>query len=267
MSMILEYGKPGTGKTTMAMTMCKLGYIVLLYDADNKAHEMKNIQELINNNQIKLMQLDEPLIGSTLRLKATDAKTALLKQPKGYLKFCDMLDALLARKQKGEAPPADVLVIDSLTVIISHLKRLLMSIDPPSNKTAKANKLDFDHWSALQSNLEEVFVTLRSLTHWFKHIIVICHEQSDYQGSGDNLELTGIWPKIQGSMRENAGGYFDEVYNLRVKQIGKIPVYEALTQPVNYFTARTSRDLPQIIPCDYSEIYKDEIKETSDGTK
>lgn len=258
MSLILEYGKPGSGKTTMASTMCKLGYTILIYDADNKANNMNILKPLIEAKQIKLVQLDIPLIASTLQTKATQAKVALIKQPKGYLHFCNVVDALTARKEKGENPPADVFVIDSLTSIISHLKRLLMSIDPPSDKTAKANKLDFDHWSALQSNLEEVFVTLRSLTHWFKHIIVIAHEQSDYNSRGEDRELTGIWPKIQGSMRENAGQYFDEVYHLNTKQIGKEIKYEAITQPINLYTARTSRNLPQVISCDYGEIYKDE---------
>jgi adenylate kinase family enzyme len=257
MSFILLYGKPGTGKTTMACTMAKLGYKVHFIDADGKIPHMENIRHLLESNQVTYATLQSKLLPSTLHKKALTPKLALAKQPKGYLEFADLIDNLEALKEKGDPPPADVLVVDSLTTVIEHFKRLVMHMNIPGDVKSSA-KLEFDHWNALLANLEEIFMTLSYLHGWFRHIIVICHERTDTEGTGDSFRVTGILPAIEGSMRDKVGKYFEEVYNLRTRQKGKDVLFECLTKPINLFMARTSRDLSTEVESDFSVIFKGE---------
>lgn len=259
MSYILEYGKAGSGKSTLAASMTKLGYTVHFLDIDRKLAHMKNLEPLIQSGKITFKEVESKLMESSLRKKATNPKIALAVQPKGYLEIVDYIDKLVEQKEAGLPPPADVFVLDSLTSGIEHFKRLIMHMDPPRPKTTgQMPKLEFDHWSTLLANLEELFTTLQYLHGWFKHIIVICHERQDFERQGDDLILTGILPAIEGSMRDKVGKYFDEVYNVAARQVGKEIHYEVLTRPINKYMARTSRELPAWSEADFSLIFKGE---------
>lgn len=260
MSFILLYGKPGSGKTTLASTMTKLNHHVHFIDVDNKLDKMINLKPLISSGKITYQQVIGKLTLSTLREKVLNPKIALLKQPKGYLEFVSIIDSLEKQLEKNEKPPGDVLVIDSLTSVIEHFKRLIMHLNPPGDKAVKSAKLEFDHWNTLLANLEEILTTLMTFHGWFRHIIVICHEQTEMDKEGDNYVVREILPAIEGSMRGKIGKYFEEAYNLRARQVGKEVVYEVLTAPINKYMARTSRPLASVEKADFSNLFKEEVK-------
>jgi hypothetical protein len=231
---------------------------------------MINLRSQLEKGLITFQPVGKKLTESTLKSKVLTPKLALLKQPKGYVEFVEVLDNLEKACAAGEQPPADVLVIDSLTSAIEHFKRLIMHLNAPSDKNTKSQKLEFDHWNTLLANLEELFNTLQSMLGWFKHIIVICHEQTELEKEGDNFVVREILPAIEGSMRGKVGKYFEEAYNLRARQVGKEVVYEILTTPINRYMARTSRSLKSTEPADFSLIFNEErevkVNETRVGS-
>jgi hypothetical protein len=256
MSFFLLYGKPGSGKTTMSSTMTKLGLTVHYLDVDNKIPQMSNLSALLSSGKITYTPIQSKLLKGTLKMKLKSPEVVLSKQPDGYYEIVNFIDSLEEARDKGEAPPADVLVLDSLTSAIEHLKRLLMYLSKPKMDKALTPKLEFDHWNALLANLEELFVTLAGLTNWFKHIIIICHQQSEVEKQGDNFVITDILPAIEGSMRQKVGKYFPEVYHLEAKQSGSDVKYQILTKPVNKYMARTSMSLDTKEEADFSIILK-----------
>jgi energy-coupling factor transporter ATP-binding protein EcfA2 len=260
MSFILLYGKPGSGKTTLAASMTHLGYKVHFIDVDRKIDKMNNLKSQIEHKVVSFQQVGGKLTPSTLRSKILTPKIALLTQPKGYLEFVDIIDNLEKQRTSKEPPPppGDVLVIDSLTSVIEHFKRLIMHLNAPSDKHIKVQQLEFDHWNTLLANLEEIFNTLQVLLGWFKHIIVICHETTDLEREGDNYIVKDILPAIEGSMRNKVGKYFEEAYNTRARQVGKDVVYEVLTVPINKYMARTSRKLEPTEKADFKNLFKEE---------
>lgn len=249
MSLILLYGKPGSGKTTMACTMTKLGYKVLLLDADVKAHSMEHLKPLIQAGKVIVHPLKSRLSVGKLKTRVLTPGLALKKQPKGYLEFVELIDQWEEAMDAGEKPPADVLTIDSITAINEHMNRLMMHL-------GGRDKMTFDEHGAALSNWEELFSALQKIEHWFTHIIVIAHETSERD------ELTGkidTLPLIVGSFRYKIAQKVVEAYHLRVKEKkGEKPTYMSLTHAGERYTARTSRNLEVEVQSDFGVIYANE---------
>lgn len=237
------YGRPGTGKTTLACGAAALGLKVLVIDADQKVDKMRNLDSLREN--ITVWPIEQKLLEGDLKKKVLQPSIALLKQPKGYLQFCDYITQL----EQAEEVPYDVLVIDSLTSIIEHLKRLLMHL-------SKREKLTFDEWGVLLSNLEELFYTLLALHgHKFKHIIVTAHEQVERDEEAGSI--IAVLPAIEGSMRNKVSKYFEEVWRTDVKTEKGEYMYIVYTKPQNKAEARTSRTaFGAIMPADPKVLFK-----------
>ena len=262
MSFIFEFGRPGTGKTTLATTLTKLGHKIRLIDVDNKAEDMQNIRPLIEQGSLVIQSIKSPLTDSSLRDRV---KSATLQganfslgppkhEPKGYLEFVDIIDAFSKLHQEGKPDPDGCTVLvapDSLTTLLEHLKRLLLYL-------SRKGKFTFDEWAAWLSNLEEIFHTLQALQGMYKHIIVTAHEMTERDE--DTGRVTGTFPLIEGSMRYKVGDYFNEIYHTMV-DIPKDgpPVYYVETRPVNKAEARTSRQLDTEEESDFTILFKEEI--------
>lgn len=249
MAFIFLYGRPGTGKTTLASTMTNLGYKLLVIDADKKIRNMENLRPLLNGGRIVVREITSKLTETTLRQFITTPNVALVKQPKGYLEFCDIISDLESEHPATEG--CNVLVIDSLTSVIEHLERLI-------SFTQKKLHFTFSEYEILLTNLEEIMYTLMRLQDTFKHIIVIAHEQTVVDE--DTGRVTAILPAIKGSMRNKIIKYFEEAYRTVVEIKGGKPIYNVITKAIDKCDARTSRNIDTVAPADFGKLFAEELE-------
>lgn len=250
MSFIFSYGRPGTGKTTLPSTLCALGHKVQYIDVDQKVEKMVNLSKFLESGDIKVRTIEAKLTEVSLKNRILSPKTALIKQPKGYLEFCDIITEYEQMIERGESHECSVLVIDSLTSLLEHLFRLILHLQ-------KKEHFTFDEWGILLTNLEELFFTLMRLQKLFTHVIVIAHEQTEIDE--DTGRITAILPQIQGSMRNKVGKYFEEVYyHTVVTSKAGPPKYMVTTKPIDKCIARTSRNLETTEEADFAILFKGE---------
>lgn len=255
MSTIFIYGRPGTGKTTLVTTLTKLGYIVNIIDVDQKADKMVNIAPLVQSGKVVIRPIESKLVDISLKQRILTPQLALAKQPKGYLEYCEIIseyekeaDEVLAGTRPARLK--EVLVTDSLTSLIEHLKRLISQIQ-------KKDKFTFDEWAILLNNLEEYFSIMMKLQRLFKHVIVIAHEMTERDE--ESGRVLSILPAIEGSMRNKVSKYFEEVYRTKLtEKAGKI-AYEVVTKSIEKAEGRTSREIDTIVKSDFADIFKGEV--------
>ena len=250
MSFIFIYGRPGTGKTTLPSTLCKMGHKVLYIDVDQKVAKMVNLRKLLDSGDIQVRTIEAKLTEVNLRHRILTPKTALIKQPKGYLEFCDIITEFEKMIDNNESHACSVLVVDSLTSLLEHLFRLILHLQ-------KKEHFTFDEWGILLTNLEEFFYTMLRLQKLFTHVIITAHEQTEIDE--DTGRITAILPQIQGSMRNKVGKYFEEVYYTTVttSKAGP-PKYMVTTKPIDKCIARTSRDIGTTEEADFAILFKED---------
>ena len=252
MSFIFLYGPPGSGKTTLAASMTKLGYKVRFIDVDDKVRLMENLSQEIKKDNIRVTPISSKLTETSMREAIMTPKIGLTKQPQGYLEICDLITKYEEMFARGESPSEQVLVKDSLTSQTEHMKRLISHIQGKIHYT-------YDEWAIVLNNLEEYFYTMKSLLKTetrpgFEHVIIIAHETTERDETTGAIQTL---PSLEGQMRHKVGKYFEEVYYCRV-EIPKgttQPVYKVLTVSTERYTARTSRDLPIYVDSDFSVIF------------
>ncbi len=257
MSFILLIGRPGTGKTTLACSMTKLGYHVRLIDVDNKAYTMYNIKSLIEQDLVRVTPIKSRLVETSLSERFKELHNVFnkipnpkQKQPGGYLEYCDLITHYEEEMVKGNKPEEEVLVTDSFTSLLEHMKRLVLYIQ-------KQDKFSYDEWEIWKTNIEE-FVSVHSrLQGYFKHVIVISHEQMEKDELIGKIEIV---PMIDGSMKHKIGKDFTEIYHtiVDVPKTGK-PKYKVVTVPMDRCEARTSRNIDMIEEADFSVLFADEL--------
>jgi len=264
MSFILEIGRPGTGKTTLACSMTKLGYRVRLIDVDNKANTMYNIKHLIEQDLVRVTPIKSRLVETRLKdrfkelhasFQAAQSKIKMSPtkaQPEGYLEYCDIIGHFEDEMAKGNKAEEEVLVCDSFTSLLEHMKRLVLFIQ-------KQDKFSYDEWEIWKTNIEE-FVSVHSrLQGYFKHVIIISHEMMEKDELIGKIEIV---PMIDGSMKFKIGKDFTEIYHtiVDVPAAGK-PKYKVVTVPKDRCEARTSRNIDTIEDADFSVLFADELPE------
>jgi len=243
----LLIGPPGSGKTTAASTAPGP---VLFLDVDNKLHKMHNISGKLEKGDIIQWAIDDPLSELTLvRLAGLDPKPGsrvTMAKPKGYMRLAEMIQTLVDNdctiEREGKKIKIKTVVLDSYTSMNEHLKRLLMAANSTSTMTLPL-------YGVALTNYETVNNTLLRLKC---NVIFICHERADKD------ELTGrisYLPLIDGQMKDKIGVGFEEVYWLRKTVRGDKVTYEMLTVGDSMRSCRTSRDIPMIVPSDFSKLY------------
>lgn len=244
MSSIVLYGPPGSGKTTMACTMAKLGYQVHIFDADQKASKMENIRPLVDQNKVVIHTMESTLIEGDLKARILQPKVPPRKQPKGYLEFIDFVSNL--QKEPPESFKDKVLVVDSTTTLFSHLRRLILHVQG-------RGAMEIQDWGIILSNLEELFSVLFSLP--FEHVILIAHDQTERDELIGKVEIK---PLVDGQMKNKVGLYVEEMYYLQPEITKDKSIYRILTKPLGRVTqVRTSRNLDTYEPADFSIIFKE----------
>jgi len=248
MSSIILYGPPGGGKTTLASTLCKIGYRLDVLDMDRKIRGMGNLHDLVEKGLIKVTEPTSKLLDTSLKIRVLGGMQGNRPktQPKGYLELIDWINDL------EENPPEDayltIPVIDSISRVLEHLMRLILHIQGK-------NIFTFDEYKFLKSNLEELFDSFFSLQpDIYPHCILICHDMVEKDETTGKIK---VMPLIDGSFREKVGMYASEMYYCTTEADKQGTVeFIIQTKPVgNIVQARSSYGADTYLAADLSEIF------------
>ena len=247
----LLIGKGGSGKTTAACTGRKPLFLI---DVDKKAHEMINLKPLIDSGELIIYDIKSKLIEDNLAWRALNPDKPMKIQPTGYVEIIEVINQVL----EGDiAQDCNTIVLDSLTRLAEHLKRLLIF---HRGKGKFGKKVDADmnwpSWGSYLANLEELFSALMDFGD--KDFICIAHEKEMVERDPiTEVEIIkGYYPLIDGQMREKLPTFFNEVYfmNRVFKKAEKKNIYQFRTAG-NKYCARTSLVLDESVDADLSKIF------------
>ncbi len=249
----LLIGPPGAGKTTAS---CTGKPPVFLIDVDGKAHEQENLKPLVEKGDLIIYHMKSRLVDDSLAFRALNPNKPIKIQPSGYVEVIEILSRIT--DDDSEFDQYNTIILDSLTRLSEHLKRLLIYHRGQgvfgkvnlSKGTTKEVDSNWPSWGSYLSNLEELFDVATKYMPEGKDFVCTAHEKQlvEKDPLTEVEVLKGIWPLIDGQMREKLAGYFSEVYFLHRKDIkGKQPEFMFRTSGRKY-CARTSKDLAELVP-------------------
>lgn len=248
------YGPPGSGKTTLAASLCNVVSPVILIDLDNKAKSMVNLKPYIDSGKLIVKSVKAELVEDKLYDRARSKVTRVRKtggdfttmgppgkEPQGYLELCAMLDSL---DRIITETNAQAVVVDPITTAYEHMYRLVSYI-------TKAGTIEESAWSILLMNAEELLTAIMRCK--VKYVIVTAHDRRVLDE--DTGSLVAIMPEVPGQMRSKIIKYFSEAYHMEPRTgLDQRAVFQVRTQSTSYVQARTSRALEPIEPADLGVI-------------
>lgn len=248
----LLVGDAGSGKTTVA---CTCEHPTLIIDVDCKADKMENIRHLIESGDVTIHPIKISLVEDTLRDRVLNPDGKIKKQPEGYLYVVDLLNRILQGDE--EFMKYNTIVLDSMTRLTEHLKRLLIYLRGQGHFGKKKTDGDmcWPSWGAFLSNLEEL---ITELIQTDKNLICTVHKKTEVEHDDmtDTSIILGYWPLIDGQMSKKLAGYFDEVFFME-KKITKARGTEYLFRTVGTkYCARSSFTLPEFVQADIKGLKK-----------
>jgi len=255
----LIVGKPGSGKTTSLLTAPNLP--VALFDVDNKASSMNNLESAIKKGDIVVIPFKEKLVEESLVDRALNPDKKINKQPMGYIKILEILNGFIDEDTDAfkENKRFGTLAVDSLSRVVEHMKRLLIYLRGQGKFGIKKvdGDMNWPSWGSYLTNLEELFT---NLCLFERDLIVIAHEKLETErvkmGGEETTVVLGHWPHVDGQMMKRLAGYFNEVYFMDVQV--------RLNQPTQYrfrtrggkFCASSSFNLKEFEEANISKLYE-----------
>lgn len=219
---LLLKGVSGTGKTTVAAQFPK----PCLIEFD------KNVSCL---RKLPAEEVDE--------VKIFDPLTYPDGKPVEPTKIWDYFIKNLVEIAKD--PEVKTIVIDTLTTALSALSNSILGTSSPKEQ------FKIQDWGTFGRYLAWLGDNLIQVKGKDKHIVVVCHENTEIDKDGN---FHGWTLAIGGQMRRNFELYFSDVWQCTVSQTGE---YLINTKPNKWVTAKCSLDIPKN-PFPFNE-YKDLI--------
>ena len=247
----LLVGDAGSGKTTAA---CTCEHPTLIIDVDAKADKMENIRHLVDSGDVTIHPVRIPLVTDSFRDRALHPDGKIKKQPEGYLYVVDLLNKILEGDE--EFAKYNTIVLDSLTRLVEHMKRLLIYLRGQGKFGKKYDgDMNWPSWGSYLSNLEELFTEVVQMD---KNFICTAHQkiEMEHDSMTDTNLLLGYWPFVDGQAMKKVPGYFDECYFLE-RKVSKARGSEYLFRVVgSKHCARTSLNLPEFVPANIKNLKK-----------
>lgn len=229
----LLIGSPGSGKTTFALQLPKVGVI----DCDDNLGG--SVRYLRSINKLQDFKYDTPL---------RDANDKPIVREQQFTQLCKILDEMVA------SPDVETIVIDSLSSLVEMLfAHVLMQMKRPISPDFKVadKKFEYEDWAAFGNILRKLIFQLKSCG---KRFGLTAHTNVDHD------ELTKILYRFincPGAVRNYLSGWFEEAWEFYIATQGVPPNEKAVrkirTVPdprsVN-LGLKTSVNLPAIVDAD-----------------
>ena len=253
-------GKPGSGKTLMALSVLELPGVerAIVLDADKKILGIDAAQEYVKAGRLHVMPVKSPLIAGSLEKRAGTSQEISSKkggagfttmappaqEPRGYLEIMRMMDHA---EEVIQSFGAQAWITDSLTRCYEHMHRLISYM-------TKKGTLEESAWNIALMNGEEFVHAHMALP--VRYVILTAHTRAVYDEKTGIL--VGVEPEVQGSMRAKLLSYFGEAYFLDPTAAG---VYRMCTMLTPFTPARTAKRLNRFEPPTLRIVYDSQFRE------